>query len=424
MRDFAFDAPAPKAPGSFDRVVPVDATWRLIPDLSRAYGVTRIGDLTRLDRTGIPVVTAVVPCSHDTLSTYAGKGITLHDAWIGAVMEAVERVTCATCDLPTESLRLRELAETLDLEDIGIAEPTRDRPVECVEAYELVTRRSAWLPKAIVQCPYRGEYTVLSGSTNGLASGNTLLEAVFHAIMELIERHTKSLTELRAHVWPSIVRAALGKGEPAGTDDPVAREIAFPTGNALIDSLAKRIFDAGLILRLMILPSEWLPATMVATITDRGSDPPTCFGGSGCSWSPTHAAVRAITEAAQSRTVNFQAAREDISRAERPNPAFPHGVRIARLAEGAWPIDGPAATATLSSIPDLSKDDLRDEFAAAIDALKAIGIDKIYLSTFPVKHDSISVVRVVIPQLETYVVDGRIRKHGPMGFISQGAFGR
>src|SRR5687768_1889525 len=63
---------------------------RVRPHLRRA-GITRIADITGLDRIGIPVFNAIVPRSQDELSVYNGKGGTPIDAMTSAVMEAMER---------------------------------------------------------------------------------------------------------------------------------------------------------------------------------------------------------------------------------------------------------------------------------------------------------------------------------------------
>ena len=54
-------------------------------------GITRLGNVTGLDRIGIPVVVAVRPNSR-SVSVSQGKGIELPQAMTSALMEAVEGV--------------------------------------------------------------------------------------------------------------------------------------------------------------------------------------------------------------------------------------------------------------------------------------------------------------------------------------------
>src|SRR5580700_10048267 len=83
---------SPKALGrGVHRVIPASETLRRIRPLARQAGVTRLADITGLDRIGIPTFSAVVPQGRDSLSVYNGKGATRTDAACGALMEAIER---------------------------------------------------------------------------------------------------------------------------------------------------------------------------------------------------------------------------------------------------------------------------------------------------------------------------------------------
>jgi ribosomal protein S12 methylthiotransferase accessory factor len=61
-----------------------------LPSLCRKARITRLGDLTGLDRIGLPVVQAVRPGALSEV-TALGRGLSLVEAAIGAVMEALER---------------------------------------------------------------------------------------------------------------------------------------------------------------------------------------------------------------------------------------------------------------------------------------------------------------------------------------------
>src|SRR6188472_1464110 len=72
-------------------VRPAD-TIRRASKVLEAVGVTKVADVTDLDRVGIPNFMTVRP--HDAahgISYYNGKGRTLADAHAGALMEAIER---------------------------------------------------------------------------------------------------------------------------------------------------------------------------------------------------------------------------------------------------------------------------------------------------------------------------------------------
>ena len=63
-------------------------TTKLLPKI----GVTRIANITDLDRVGIPVFSAIRPsAAAGAISIYSGKGATETNARISAIMESFER---------------------------------------------------------------------------------------------------------------------------------------------------------------------------------------------------------------------------------------------------------------------------------------------------------------------------------------------
>ena len=70
------------------RVRPPEETWDAVAPLFPKVGITRVADVTRLDRLDVPVYQAVRP-SGRSLSVSQGKGITAAAARASAVMEAI-----------------------------------------------------------------------------------------------------------------------------------------------------------------------------------------------------------------------------------------------------------------------------------------------------------------------------------------------
>jgi ribosomal protein S12 methylthiotransferase accessory factor len=95
-------------PGTSREVTAADTYRRVRPHLRR-IGVTRVADITGLDRVGIPVFNAICPRSRDTVSVYSGKGVTPTAARTSAVMEAVERYHAARPRLPDVVASYHEL---------------------------------------------------------------------------------------------------------------------------------------------------------------------------------------------------------------------------------------------------------------------------------------------------------------------------
>lgn len=408
-------APLPKAPGSFDRSVPLERTLALVSELRRRYGITRMSDPMRLDRVAIPTICAVVPESDDIISNYSGKGPTREHALASAVMEAAERQVCARFDPPAIDLRPCDIDGGMDLRSLGLNEEAWDRPCPFIAGVDVSSGEVVPVPLALLRCPWNGPPTFDSSSTNGLASGNNLTEAVYHALFELVERHIWSMTHARAHLRPRLLLEAFARRigvEPDFSplvDDAVAKEIQLPTGYAAVDRLIGEVEVAGLSIRLLALEEPGLPVCVIASIRQLAVEPPLAHAGLGCSWSPEHAATRAITEAVQGRLVDFQGAREDMLREDDPRTCYGnHGRRRSTLPHGRWYFDAPAPVVALRSLADRSSQDLGRELHALVDAVHAAGAPQVVVVDLSPPDLPISVTRVIAPGLETGMVDGRI----------------
>ena len=403
--------PSPKARGLLDRCAPLQRTAALVPELRARYGITRVGNTTLLDRSEVPTVCAVVPRSPDLISVYNGKGRTLAAATVSAVMEAVERQIAAVAALPHVRMRVRELRTYLDLDALGVLPDSYDADTSAVAASELIERIVMPVPLALVQCPWFGEHLFRTTSSNGLASGNAVVEAVYHALCEVIERHVWSLFYIRSQLLP---RFYLG-GESA--DIAHACEVRLPSGDPVVDELAACVARAGMTMRLLALEEPGLPVVMLASLVDSSCDPPMAHTGLGCSLSPRHAAERALTESVQSRVVDIQAAREDILREGDPDGAMgAHARRRMTLPKGRWYFDLPSETVHLSDIPDAMSDDLARDVRALVDALRAYGIRQIAVVDLTPAGSPVAVVRVIVPEAETTTIDGRIGRFGRREF--------
>lgn len=394
----------PKAPGLFDRSVALEQTLALVPELRRRFGITRIADTTFLDRTGMPTFSAIVPESLDLLSVYNGKGFTRDAALVSAVMEATERQLGADPpELPVFQEHLRTVQQYLDIDAMGLKPEMRDAVAECTFGTDLLTGALIPVPMAMVKCPWYGPSLFSVTSTNGLASGNTLTEALYHALCELVERHVWSIYHAKSHLLP---RMYLGSD---AADIQFASEIAFPTGNKLVDALAQRVQGAGLALRVLHLEQGTLPATMLACVTDSDAHPPQSHIGFGTSLSPSHAMTRAVTECIQSRVVDIQAAREDILRLGEPEGVMgAHARRQDALPHGRWYFDLPAPLVDLCSIPDQLTDDLAIDLRLLIDSLEEMGASAVSVVDLSPADLAVHVVRVIVPEIETTLVNGRI----------------
>src|ERR1035438_2801079 len=145
------------APADSERAVSAEETLTRASRAAGGFGVTRLADITGLDRLGIPVYTAVVPKSDDPISVYNGKGIWPVDAKAGALMEAIERQTALRAILPTVEGSLRELRRGRP----AVADPQsfnhklrngydEDRAYLWTEVYDLMTNEPVLVPAGVV----------------------------------------------------------------------------------------------------------------------------------------------------------------------------------------------------------------------------------------------------------------------------------
>ena len=71
---------------------PLEETLARIEPKVPAAGITRVADITNLDRIGIPVFSCIRPTAEaGAITVYNGKGATVEESRISAIMEGIER---------------------------------------------------------------------------------------------------------------------------------------------------------------------------------------------------------------------------------------------------------------------------------------------------------------------------------------------
>ncbi|MEW9532567.1 YcaO-like family protein [Microbispora sp. NPDC049125] len=286
-----------RLPGT-DRAHDPAATLEMAGRAARKVGITRVADITRLDTIGIPTFQAIRPTSR-TLAVSQGKGITSELAKLSATMESVELWHAEQPMSPATTAPPREVAGHLgyDIRDIPLSTPTvlhDGLPLDWVAARSLADGSETLVPKDTVAFSLirRTGWNppVFFESTNGLASGNTLVEGVLHALYEVIERDA--------------VTAAITTGDRGVRVDPGT------SGSPVVGELCELMERARVRLEVRSLRSPTELPCFLARITCDDYPPP--FMGYGCHLSAEIALTRAITEAAQSRLAYISGARDDL----------------------------------------------------------------------------------------------------------------
>jgi len=380
------DAASPKTfrRGTHRSAAPAETLARVRP-LARAMGITRLGNITGLDRIGIPVAIAVRPNSR-SVSVSQGKGLDLPQAMASALMEACEGFHAEEIG-PCRRASYRELKQST-----RVADPARLCPgarpfdaecrIEWVEGYDLPTGNTVWVPAEIVHTDYthQPDGFFLAG-TNGLASGNTLVEAVNAALYELVERDAVALWAAR-----SIERRVGCAVDLACVDDADCRE------------LLGRYNAAGIIVRVWNITSDVGIAAFLCEIRDAAPGAPagpSRFHGSGCHADRGIALVRALAEAAQTRLTYIAGVRDDLPAEEYETP-WDDDIGDALVDALAREL----GHAAFRDAPNFSNDDLGADRRWALGRLNACGMAEAIVVDLTRAELAIPVVRLIVPGLE------------------------
>jgi YcaO-like protein with predicted kinase domain len=363
-----------------------DDTLNRVSSAASAVGITRLANITGLDRVGIPVSVAVRPNSR-SFSVSQGKGISLAQARTSAVMEALELAHGEDLLGRTEASSFERLAAKANVVDPSVLPGTgkpfpADMVIPWMEGYDLLRQEACWVPWEVVHTDYTfptahsGEY-LISG-TNGLASGNQLVEALGSAICELVERDAVA-------VWNAtpIPQSAARRLDLASVDDPQCVKLLEKYEEA---DISPRVWDVS---------SDVGIATYVCDVPAEGEMSLQRFRGSGCHLNRGVALARALTEAAQIRLTYFSGVRDDL-----PPDDYAHGSRE-RL--GAALIDAASAAAkplSFAEAPSSDTEDLVTDLVVEIEHLRKSGFTRIVAVDLTRAKLGIPVVRVIIPGLE------------------------
>jgi ribosomal protein S12 methylthiotransferase accessory factor len=396
MRPFP---PSPKVGPLSSRVVRAEETEARVLAIRARVPITRISDLTPLDSIRLPVFTAVTPLALD-LTTHLGKGADAVSARVSALMEAVERVSAERAPRgSTRRGRFTRLSRArsprpIDPVTLHLPADTRyapDAELTWVDSQDLVSGDRVLMAADLALTP-PSEGVLRDVDTNGLASGNTLLEAVVHGLCEVIERDVQSQLDF-----------ATAFGD-AGVPLPplvAVHDTSLPTEAR---AWLERLTEAGLDARVQDATGDLGVATFRTVLADydyptAAGPVPMLFTGWGTAPHATAALLRSITEAVQARLGFIQGARDAFNvRWEGSHPTS----RTHRLRELE-----PARVAPFSRTPSFESSDLRDDLGFLLGRLRASGFEQVIVTDLTREDLGIPVVRVRVPGLSCFTVNQR-----------------
>ncbi|WPB82104.1 YcaO-like family protein [Archangium violaceum] len=389
------------------RLVTPEATVARVRSLMPLMGITRVANVTGLDTIGIPVVMVIRPNAR-SLSVSQGKGSDLAAARASGLMEAIELYHAEHITLPLKLATFNELRFTHRMADVtalpalSVSQFHGHFRTLWIEGRDLFDQGSTWVPYEMVHMDYTLPLPSGSGSflmsSSGLASGNHPLEAVNHALCELIERDATTLFRFSSEEAQRRLRV-----DPSTVDDPGCQ------------SLLERYARAGVEVGIWEITSDVGVAAFSCIIVDSDPDPHRPIGpmgGMGCHPCRAVALSRALTEAAQSRLTVITGARDDV-RHMGPQGAEAELEAARRMRDT---LVAEPRTHRFQDAPDFQGGTLEEDHAFLLGRLRAAGLVKAVVVDLTQPHFGIPVVRVLVPGLEPlndipgYVPGARARR--------------
>ncbi|OCR00536.1 hypothetical protein BCD67_11145 [Oscillatoriales cyanobacterium USR001] len=364
------------------RLISPEQTLANIQPYLPAAGITRCADITGLDRIGIPVYCSIKPGGR-LVQIHNGKGLSQMAAKVSALMEGIEVFHAENpyCNFDRRSFN------DINASDISIISPdilplylshnffSKDLIIDWIKAENLQKDESVLLPASAV---YLRSPSLYGFSSNGLASGNHIVEATLHGLYELIERDAIAGVSINGKI-----------------DLKNCQIIDLNTvDDELICSLIDRIKSANFKLVLIWLKSCISVNTFWAIILDKNPLTPAIMVnfGYGTHLSVSVAAARAITEAAQSRLTFIYGVSEELAEPlprDRSQTYYKIYAYFDRL----------QATAPWQNFSSLAGNNLSEDYDYILRCLWKNGYENIFRVDLTRPTFNIPVVKVLVPGL-------------------------
>lgn len=305
------------------------------------------------------------------------------------VMESIEAFMAERIDRPLILGSFDDLRHSHPLADVELLpRPTTsayhpDLPILWIEGREMYTDTPRWVPYEMVHTAYTVPMPSGTGcfiaTSNGLASGNHILEAISHGLCETVERDATTLHDLRSP--PDAARRRI---DSRTVEDAACREVLDKFDEAGISVV---IWD---MTTNVEIPSFICLATQADVQLLHGKS---LAEGMGCHPDRNIALLRALTEAAQLRLVN-DCANEEQDWPEKTVVVTdePPCMHMADL--------GDEPMRDFAAIPTFEGDGLADDVNWELSKLRSADISEVIVVDLTRDEFQIPVARVIIPGLE------------------------
>jgi thioglycine synthase len=407
------------------RIQPVEVTLEKVKPLINEIGITRIADITDMDRLKIPNYSAVLPGTEDYIWVYGGKGPTKNHAKASAIMESIERFSSLQKNHSGKIIRgsYEELSKSYNILKYNeVIEPISfslgDKMImDYCNGYDLLNEENILVPasltifKYIPNSPSLNPYAFYH--TNGLASGNVIEEAICHALCEVIERDATSIAEFvssafQYHILRTIENSLVQTGvkvKPIESKKFMDDNEIYPDVdlNEIGDSeqvkkIFKRFENCQISFSVKdITPDLGIPTFIASSVEWINHDYGYLVEGHGTHPDSRIALIRAITEVSQSRAANIQGSRDDL-RKMKYNIEDSDDKR-------SWQFIKSKKKIKFSDIKSFYNEDILDDIRIILAKLKEKKLNKAIIVNLTHPRLNIPVVRAIVPGLETFKVN-------------------
>lgn len=406
------------------RIQPVEKTLEKVTPLVKEIGITRIADITDMDRLRIPNYSAVLPGTEDYIWVYSGKGPTKNHAKASVIMESIERYSSLPANYEGKILRgkHKELSKSYNvLKYDEVIEPLSfqlndEMNMDYCIGYDLINQKDILVPSPLAIFRYTPSPPSINPysffHTNGLASGNVMEEAICHALCEVIERDAVSIAEFSCsafqyHVLKTIENSFLKKGiriktldsknfiddnaiysdiDLNGLDYPPVERIVRQFNRSQISLTVKDITTEIGIPTFIATSVEWVNHDYGYLVEGHGTHPDSRI-----------ALMRAITEVSQSRAANIQGSRDDL-RKMKYDPQNSDENR-------SWQFMVSSNKKPFSEVNSFFYEDILDDIKLIIGNLKDKGFKNAIVVNLTNSRLQVPVVRIIVPGLETFKIN-------------------
>jgi ribosomal protein S12 methylthiotransferase accessory factor len=420
------------------RIKPVEDTISEIMPLCKRLGVTRISDITYMDKLYIPNYTAVLPGTEDSIWVYSGKGETKAHAKASALMESIERYSSLSSSYPRSFIQgsYLQLSKSYNkvLHPDEVVEPVeqtfdpRSSIIDFLPGFDLIGNEKVLIPAQLALSRYSAKFPAICvfpySHTNGLASGNVLEEAICHALCEVIERDAASIADLCASSIPyTILENIINSLKKARDEEYPVTQIPedkfvddpsiFPDVDISeiagefepIKFLVKKFTDLGIPLLVKDITQKdiGIPTFVASSIEWITSSYGYFAKGYGTHPDARIALIRAITELSQTRAGNIQGARDDLKKI-----GYKENDEIYKRK---WQFIHTSSltnknnkTIKFSNIRTYMNKDILDDVRLILNSLRKAGLRRVIIVDLTVPEVRIPVVRAIVPGLETFEI--------------------